>query len=197
MKKLLLLLLFGMNSALAENNYGFLYQGEPVNPACIAMFNSSEADLPYLSSINLNACQHSNAASKTILKNKNFYYFYNNDKDVKDGTYGYEVIGKTANNIYVLNTSSSGSGTLVASDLLLVRLDKSNQYVYNGPQLKINEITEMKLLGYMIGGDRCVGAFANIQIVDNTLKIKQFNEENPGGECKKTREFSIDLSKLY
>ncbi len=196
MKKILLLLSLGISSAFAENNHGFLYQGEPINPACVAMFNSSEADFPYISSINLNVCQRSNAAFKKTMQNKNVYYFYNNGKNIDDGSYGYKVVGKSKNNIYVLGTSSSGGGTLVATDLLLVKLVKSNQYVYDGPQLKINKITEMKLLGYVMGGDRCVGAFANVQIVNNNLKIKQFNDANAGGECKKTRKYAINLSGL-
>jgi hypothetical protein len=182
--------------AFVTNNFEFNYQNQPINPACVAMFNSSEADPPYIRAINLNVCQNSNAAFKKTLQNDGWYYFYNNDKDEQEGDYHYKVVGKTTNGIYVLHTLSSGGGTLIASDLLLIRLDKNMQYVYDGPQLKTEEITEMKLLGYIIGGDRCVGSFADAQIVGNYLKLKQNNDKTPDGDCKKQQEYSIDLSQL-
>ena len=123
------------------------------------------------------------------------YYFYNNDKDDQEGQYGYKVIGKTTSGIYVVETNSSGGGTLVAYDLLLLRLNNSNEYVYpSNPQPKVNKIIELKLLGYVRGGDRCVGGFAKVQVIGNQLKIKQYKDDYPSGECKKTKEYSIDLT---
>lgn len=197
-KKLFFLLLAWINSALAQNDYGFTYQNEAINPACIAMFNSSFADFPYIRSINLNVCQHSNAAfQKAFQTGDGWHYFYNNNKDLKEGQYRYKVVGKTTNGIYVLHTLSSGGGTLVIGKLLLIRLDENKEYIYKRiSQPKVNNIVEMKLIGYVYGGDRCIGNFANVQVIGNELKIKQHDGDTPIGDCEKVKVYSIDLTKL-
>src|SRR5690349_11127148 len=132
MKTLLSFLMFWISPVLAGNNYGFTYQNEVINPACVAMFNSSMADQPYIRSINMNKCQSSNVAFKSTFQTRDgWHYFYNNDKNQQAGDYRYKVVGKSTNGIYVLYTLSSDGGTLIASDLLLVRLDKSNEYIYD------------------------------------------------------------------
>jgi hypothetical protein len=195
MKKILVIMFFGINTIFAGTDYGFVFQNKPINPACIAMFNSSLADMPYINSINLNVCQNSNAAFQTTLKNNDgSYYFYNNNKNDASGFYSYKVLGKSANNIYVLNTNTSSGGTLEASNLLLIKFNKSNQYVYNGSsQPKINHVLELKLLGYIIGGDRCVGSFSSVQVIGNNLVIEQHHGNNPL-DCNKFKKYSIDLS---
>lgn len=195
MRKVLLLML-GCNSAFAADNFGFVFENEAINPACVAMFNASVADYPYINAINLNECQHSNAAYQTTLSKGNSYYFYQNNKNYDEGMYSYNVVGKTSNNIFVLDTTYSGGGTLVASELLLVRLSEVTQHVYDGTNLKVQHNTEMKLLGYVIGGDRCVGAFAEVKVDKNKLFIKQYNDQMAGGECKKTKSYSLDLEGL-
>lgn len=197
LKKIFFLLLLITGSAYADSNDGFTYQNAPVNPACVAMFNSSMADLPYLKSINLNVCQHSNAAyQKTMQDNNGGYYFYVNDKDNSQGQYTYKVIGKSTNGIFVVKTNGSGGGTMVASDLLLLRLNTNKDYVFNGSaEPKINDITVLRLIGYVNGGDRCVGDFVDVKVVGNQLNIKQYNGDN-AADCSKTKDFSIDLSQL-
>lgn len=200
MNKTITFLFMGMamNSVFAENNYGFLYKNEAINPACVALFNSSEADLPYIRSINLNVCQHSNAAFQQTRFEEGWHYFYLNDKNENEGSYRYKVIGKASNGIYAIRTLSSGGGTGIYGDLLLIKLVKRNQYNYKAAQLTINEITEMKMLGSIQGGDRCVGDFSDIRIENNTLFIKQHNGETPVGDCSnaKINEFTVDLSHL-
>lgn len=206
-KKIFFILLFCTTSAFAENNYGFVYQSEPINPACVAMFNSSLADFPYIRSININRCQHSNAAYIEKMENKNGTYSYCNkinpqDKEsLEEDCYSYKVAGKSANGIYVLVTHSwSATGFGVFSDLLLLRLVKTHEYVYDGgnghtSQPKINQITEIQLLGYVNGGDRCVGDFIDVGLVDNQLKVKQYDNDRPY-DCRKTKNYSINLENL-
>lgn len=190
-----LLLLYSI-TGFAINNSGFYFQNEPINPACVALFNSSMADHPYINAINLNECQHSNAAYQKTLRKNNSFFFYLNNNNLNDGMYSYSIVGKTTNGIFVLDTKSNGGGTLVASELLLIRLVENKQFVYDGSKLKVNSITEMRLLGYIIGGDRCVGAFADAKINGNILHITQFDDPTAGGECKKTKSYSLDLGKL-
>ena len=197
LKQCLAILLLITTTIYADSQAGFTFKNEPINPACVAMFNSGMADLPYIKSINMNVCQHSNAAyQKTLQATDGSYYFNVNDKDDSEGQYSYKVIGKSANGIYVLSTQASGGGTMVASDLLLLRLNENLEYVFNrvsNPQ--INNITVLRMLGYVNGGDRCVGGFAEVKLVGNQLNIKQYNGAN-AVDCSKTKEFSLDLSKL-
>lgn len=196
MKKFYLLLILVANSVFAENNQGFLYKDEVINPACVALFNSSIADFPYIKSINLNNCQHSNVAYQRTLKDKDgSYYFYVNDKDSREGEYRYKVIGKTQNNIYVLSTHANGGGTLISSDLLLLQIKRAKDYIYEQTTLNTKEITALNLIGYVTGGDRCVGDFADVKVIGNQLQIKQYQGKNPI-DCQKTKSYTIDLSKI-
>jgi hypothetical protein len=195
-KTILYFLLIIVNCARAEKNQGFLYQNEVINPACVALFNSSIADFPYVRSINLNNCQHSNAAFQRTLEGKDgSYYFYINDKNSIEGEYHYKVIGKTKDNTYVLSTHSSGGGTLISSDLLLLKLKKTKEYLYEQEVLHAKEITALDLIGYVSGGDRCVGDFAKVTVTENQLQVAQYQGNNPI-DCKKTKAYSIDLEKL-
>jgi hypothetical protein len=60
MKKFLLLIFYILPNLAAaqENNADFTYKGQPINPACIALFNNSLADFPYISAVNLDNCQN-------------------------------------------------------------------------------------------------------------------------------------------
>lgn len=197
MKKIALgLLLTATTPLFAANTAEFLYQKEPINPACVAMFNSSAVDFPYITAINPNECQHSNAAFQTSLQTEDgWHYFYKNDKDASGGEYRYKLIGKSANGIYVLNTLSSSGGSLNSAQLLLIKLEPSSQIVYNQDKLQRQSITEMKLVGYVNGGDRCIGGFADVKLTDNALQIQQHQGKNPV-DCEKIKTFTIDLGKL-
>lgn len=73
MKKLIWLLACFSPAVFAIKNLGFLFKNEPINPACVAMFNASFADSPYINAINVDECQHSNAAyQKTLVKAKQY-----------------------------------------------------------------------------------------------------------------------------
>jgi len=194
-KWLPILLFFSIGNTFAATSDDFVFQGKPINPACVAMFNSSMSDTPYISSIILNNCQNSNAAYKTILKNKdNSYYFYNNNKDEREGSYSYKVMGKTNNGIYVLRTLGSGGGTMIADNLLLIRLVNRSLYVDEAHSgLKDNVIIEMKLIGYISGGDRCVGGYDEIKVIGNQIKAKQFTGKD-AADCTSSKNVTIDLN---
>lgn len=197
-KQVFFFLLCIAGSAFSENNDAtFTYQGQAINPACIGMFNSSLSDFPYIKSINLSACQNSNAAAKKTLKNKQGeLYYYENDKDASEGSYGYKVVGKSKNGIYVLSTYKSGGGTGIFTQLLLVKMRNSSLYVFNGhAQPEIQTIIRLSLLGYVNGGDRCLGSFSKVEVEGHELKIQKYLGATPN-DCSKTTSFSIDLSPL-
>ena len=198
MKKMLFIFLFFVTQAIAaQDNSNFNYRGQPINPACIALFNNSLADFPYISAINLDNCQNSNAAyQKTMVTPEGWVFYYINNKDSGQGIYRYRLIGKSANNIYVLNTESNGGGAGVFTNLLLVRLASKQIAVYDRSSTpKIKTYSQLKLLGYVAGGDRCVGSFPEVTIKSNLLFVTQHNGDFPY-ECNKVQKFTIDLSKL-
>lgn len=199
MKRILFISLFFITHAIAapENNTDFSYQGQPINPACIALFNNSLSDFPYISAINLDNCQNSNAAyQKTMISPEGWVFYYINNKDSSQGIYRYRLIGKSENNIYVLNTENNGGGTSTFTDLLLIRLVSKKIAVFNRSSTpEIKTYLQLELLGYVIGGDRCVGSFSDVTIKSNLLLVTQHNGNFPY-ECDKMQKFIIDLSKL-
>lgn len=159
MKKLFFILLVLTNSAFAENN-NFSYQNKPINPACVALFNSSEADKPYIKSIDLSACQNSNVAyQKTLSDAPSTYYFYINNKNIDQGKYSYTVLGKSKDGIYAIKTLNNTGGTLTAVDLLFIQLANN----------------EMKLIRYT----PFTSTQGNIQNLNTVLeKVRKITQNN-------------------
>lgn len=198
-KKFVAVIFITISSSLVANaEEGFVFQNNPINPACVAMFNSSMSDGHYIKSINLNECQKSNAAYQTTFKNKkNYYYFYKNNKDESNGSYYYKVIGKTKDGIYVLHTLNNDGGTMTADDLLLIRLyNGTENSIYDSHEgLRVESISVMKLLGYISGGDRCVNGLTDITVIDNLIKAKQYDGKN-GADCTKQKDVVFNLEGL-
>ncbi len=192
-------LLVVANVAFADNNNGgFLYQHQPIKPACVALFNDFVNDLPYLTSVNLDACEHS---QNTITQNTHqgvdgSYYFFNNNLNNSAGRYAYTVMGKTSNGIFVLKTDFTTGGSMDANELLLVKLDQRDQWVISAPGAKpqINKINELTLVGYWIGGDRCVGNFDAVTVMGNTLRVNE--KLGSPTSCSNGKAYSLDLSAL-
>jgi hypothetical protein len=195
---LFMLLLNGV--AFSKNNAPFAIENKPIHPGCIALFNKSLAGSDYpsiIQSVNLTTCQHSNVAYRKLhFDIPHGYYQYENNKNFEDGYYGYKFIGKTKNNIYVLNTNLSGGGKGNFDKILLLQLAKKELFQSDSDNpLKKIVIQELSLIGDISGGDRCAGGIATIKITGNILSITKYQGETPN-DCEKTKEITFDLSRL-
>lgn len=197
MRKIGLLLFVIANTTFATTAPSFNYQQQPINPACVAMFNGSEADLPYISAINIATCQHSNAAyQKAYTSADNTIYFYKNNQDDRDGQYGYQLIGKTNNGIYVLLTKNSTGGTGVFADLLLLRILSGKNYFYdlqsNGTKLLTKKTTELKYIGDINIGNHCQG-ISSAKVAGNKLILTVYHGKN-SSDCSQAQTKLLDLT---
>src|SRR5690242_6818405 len=123
MKKiyLLSLLIFISFADAATTKNDFTFQGEPISPVCIAKFDSSLQHEPVIGTkVAIETCQHTAQATH---QNYIGYYFYVNNKNIDDGEYLYQYIGKTKNGIHILRTINNGGGTGNFTDLLFLKLN--------------------------------------------------------------------------
>ena len=93
------------NNADANHFMGFDYEGKVINPKCVNLLQTSISDSAIITrSIIIDTCQDSNLASEGIdfsIKDDGNVSYY---EDPSDGhTYfGYRVVGRTLNNVFVL-----------------------------------------------------------------------------------------------
>jgi hypothetical protein len=190
--------------AAKKEDQGFSYQEQVIHPACIDQFTPTLTGdgIPVVRAINLDICQASElTAHKPITITPNGSYLYTG----ADGKLSYKVLGKTLNNIYVIQIASSSSdGSGVFADLLLLQL--VNNYLYipyyvnneaARDKLRAKATTELRMLGFINGGDRCVGGIHDVKIADNVLIIRKYNGMNPV-DCDESKlvQSKFDLSQL-
>ena len=157
-----------------SNNDGFLYQGKPINAPCVAAFNYSVTDLPAITSIHLLACGHDQT---THTKPHGVYYFYKNNKDTQEGTYQYQVLGKTQQGVYVLETAFDTGGTFSMDELLFLTLTHD----------------QLKRVGYWVG-NFC--GIHEVKISGNTVQFTQDLGTNVNECGKQVKRYQVDLTKL-
>ena len=174
---------------ISKNRY-FLLGDKIVNPACISLFSPGFKDDAYIRSIDLTSCQAieeyrqvriRNFAFSPRKLNTNVEYNYN-DKDFKDGFFGYQYAGQSAGNITVLITYNNGGGTGYIESVLLFKITQRDHH------------TILTRIGGILGGDRCVGGITSTSIKDNILTVETY-EGKSAPDCNYTKQTQYDLSK--
>lgn len=176
-----------------DSMQGFSYQNKLIHPACIAQFSSSlnKNGIPAVWSINLTACQESEITHPPIKQIENSTYGY--ERANHNGNLYYKLIGKSTNNVYVLQLYNNTGGSGLFQDLYLFRLSKPDFYISTEDNtFKAKSAIKLELLGIITGGDRCLSGIASAQVKDNDVNIKQYNG-NTAVDCDKTitRVFSV------
>ena len=172
-----------------QTNNSFSYMNRPVNPACLALFNGSEADMPFITEINLSTCQNANASAHWSGKGTSFKQ--------GDTTYAYKVIGETLNHIYVLETTLSTGGSGIFQSILLCRMRGKNHPVWNDQQNQFNPTTYTALtyVGLIPGGDRFTGSFKNLRVEGNKIIGQRYSTHNtPNDNAKPLVNVTFDLT---
>jgi len=154
------------------NHTAFTFDGKPINPACLAMINNSEVDMPFIHEINMNICQHANATDDwtgqgTSYKNKH-------------GSYSYKVIGETTNHIFVIETISNSNGTGMFQNIVFCRLEGKAQPSWNNQKKAFfsDTYTALIYVGMITGGDRFTGSFKKLRVKGNHVIGTKYSEDN-------------------
>lgn len=200
MKKILFTVLFlSISSVFAENAKNFTYLGHPVKPTCVALFNSTVENYPYVESINLRQCQYGRSfLQATHHDKKGYYFFYKNDRNMKAGAYYYKLVGKTTNGIYVLHTYNSHGANGMFDMLLFMRMMYRKLIVYDHnskPAMK-EPAAFLTLKSYVMGGDRCTNGIKLAKVTGNKVYVWQYPKKNSVDQCQGAKKFVIDLARL-
>ncbi|WP_423063385.1 hypothetical protein [Candidiatus Paracoxiella cheracis] len=109
----------------------------------------------------------------------------------------YKVLGETANGVYVLHTYNNNGGKGVFDMLLLMRVTKEKERVYdNGSSATVQSATFLTLQSYVVGGDRCTGGIKSAKVQGNEVIVWQYPKKNSVDQCQGAKKFVIDLSTL-
>ncbi len=112
-KLLIILIIFISNIAPATENtaptlsnfMGFSYEGKVINPKCVNLLQSWQSDSGIITrSIIIDSCQDSNLAfeGKNLSISHDGTVSYYEDPNDGHSKFGYRVVGRTLNNVFVL-----------------------------------------------------------------------------------------------
>jgi hypothetical protein len=170
----------------------FCYDGHPINPACIdEMVTSIRGDGPDM--INLSKCEakyrHNGFLAPGKGPDTSGWYNVDYGHGPDDGYALYKVIGRTANNTFVVSTYSYGGGEWLGSNLALFK-------IYEEP----NGEKCLALFDSLGGGANALGG-----IIRGTESMKGSHVIFTQMSCKNTNELQdiypnvkndVDLSKI-
>jgi len=168
-----------IESILKEANKSFTYNGKPIHPGCIEQFNVSLADLPppIVRAVDVAACVKSNEFYMDYKVSDDGYVGYEYEDSGEKNYFGYKYIGKASGGLHILDTRSSGGGTMVAMTVFLTRFGLENYRSFDEQEkLKIEERLIMKCIGQIDRGDRDAGT---IELKNNKLILgeSQYREK--------------------
>jgi len=158
-----------MESRLNEANKSFTYNAKPIHPGCIEQFNVSLADSPppIVRAVDVAACVSSNEYYMDFKVSDDGYVGYEYEDSGEKKYFGYKYIGKASGGLHILDTRSSGGGTMVAMTIFLTRFGLENYRSFDEQEkLKIEKRLIMKCIGQVDRGDRDVG---KIELKKNNL----------------------------
>lgn len=145
-----------------------------VNPACFALFDRSDVSPFLIRGIDLNRCQKTSRL-QSIQVNQHWHLI--NYPRHGEGFYQYRLLGKTKNNIYVVETVNNTGGTAQMMNVLLFKLvDKiDDQYNWQQKKFERHDFKQLNLVGEITGGDRATGGFAQLKLKGEQLFIERYS----------------------
>ena len=142
----------------------FNFEGKPVHPGCVREFDVSLADSPppVVRAVDVKACVTSNEFYMPFKTNYDGFVGYEYDLgEGEKGSFSYKYLGTSDNGIHVLDTRSSGGGTMVAESLFLIKADSGEYVDFDSDNKKVNETRLiMTCIGQITLGDRDTGKVA-------------------------------------
>ncbi|MCK5392493.1 MAG: hypothetical protein KAJ31_08695 [Deltaproteobacteria bacterium] len=158
-----------VESELKEANKNFTFNEKPIHPGCVEQFNVNLADSgpPIVRAVDVAACASSNEFFMDYKVSEDGYIGYEYEGSGGKNYFGYKYIGKAKGGILILDTRSSGGGTMVAMSVFLTRFTLENYRSFDDQgKLKIEERLIMKCIGQINRGDRDIGT---IELKNNKL----------------------------
>jgi len=149
-----------IESKLKEANKSFTYNGKLIHPGCVEQFNVSLADSPppIVRAVDVESCVSSNEYFMDYKVSDDGYVGYEYEDSGEKKYFGYKYIGKASGGLHILDTRSSGGGTMVAMTVFLTRFGLENYRSFDEQEkLKIEKRLIMKCIGQIVRGDRDVG----------------------------------------
>lgn len=140
----------------------FKFKGKPVHPGCVREFDVPLADSPppIVRAVDVEACVTGNEFYMPFKTDDRGFIGYEYDLgEGGKGSFSYKYLGKTPSGIHVLDTGSSGGGTMVATSIFLIKAATQDYWDYDE---HYNKILERRLImtcaGQITIGDRDRGA---------------------------------------
>lgn len=145
----LVLVLAATTSPGAPRSIDFTFAGRPVHPKLVEEFESwlSDDRSPITLAVDVAAAQGTDEYEEPFEARPGGLVRYRSG----DGWYGYEVLGRLRDGIYVLRTAASGGGSGVFLNLLFLRLDVDRAVRPDGSRY---ERTVLSVAGRHVLGDR-------------------------------------------
>ena len=156
---------------LKEANQNFTYKGKTIHPGCIEQFmvNLADSGPPIVRSVDVEPCLSSNEFFMDYNVSEDGYIGYEYEESGEKNYFGYKIIGKAKGGIHILDTKASGSGTIVATTVYLIRFGKENYRSFDEQEkLKIEPKLIMKCVGQIDRDDRDIGS---IELINNNLVL--------------------------
>lgn len=170
------LALFIANTAFADQP--LTINGQALNPACLAKFSPTLVNQSDITALNINVCQKQASLPQGI-------------------TFKYNLIGRTLNGVYVVDTYTNTGGSGVFQNVMLVRPATKTLYSNDSNGVITSQYTALVYLGSLGGGDRFTGSYHDLQVAANTLTGLQYSDKNPAGiKQYPDSKVSIDLSQV-
>ncbi len=149
-----------VESELKEANKNFTFNGKQIHPGCVEQFSVNLADSgpPIVRAVDVAACVSSNEFFMDFKESEDGYIGYEYEDSGEKNYFGYKYIGKASGGLHILDTRSSGGGTMVATTVVLTRFGLENYRSFDEQgKLKIEERLIMKCIGQIDRGDRDKG----------------------------------------
>ncbi len=160
-----------MENELMEANKKFKYKGKPIHPGCVEQFNASLVDTgpPVIRAVDVESCVNSNEFAQDFNVNDDGYIVYEYGEEGENKFFGYKYIGKASGGLHVLDTISSGGGTMVAKTIFLTRFGLENYKSFDDEgKINIEKRLIMKFIGQIVRGDRDVG---KVELKNNEILL--------------------------
>lgn len=148
----------GANSELKDALENFSFEGKPVHPGCVREFDVALSDSPppIVRAVDIKACVTSNEFYMPFKTREDGYIGYEYDLgDGEKGSFSYKYLGKSDSGIHVLDTRSSGGGTMVAESVFLIKSDTRDYWDFDN---QYNKTSKKRLImictGQITIGDR-------------------------------------------
>ncbi len=161
----------------------FAYNNTIINPACVEKLSTNPANIfPTIASVDLTGCENSTKLVNPVFTNGKNYRYLIDPNNPTQGSFEYNVIGRTTNGLFVIETISHYAQRGKFSKIQIIKLSSDHVYHYRNPnpigqsqsenkQLTLRPRELMTLVGEIEGAKGCGFGINSITVRGNTITI--------------------------